>query len=171
MAGTKADQLIASNEIYNENLMKPGSYPLKISVWAVSLFGALWVTTLPSFKPITFDTAQDVWKAPAAADTLVNPYPMEPLVLTQGEELYLVYCGSCHGEEGYGDGAAGGALGIPPANFHDKTVQNQSDGALFWKLSTGRGSMPPFNEVFSEEQRWQLISYIRHLPEPNKPAQ
>ena len=82
MAGKKADQLVASNKIYNGNLMKPGSYPLKISVWALSLFGALWVTTLPSFKPITFDTAQDVWKAPAAADTLVNPYPMEPLVLT-----------------------------------------------------------------------------------------
>jgi mono/diheme cytochrome c family protein len=107
----------------------------------------------------------DRWVAPKSADTLQNPYPAEPLVVQQGEELYQVYCWSCHGETGHGDGAAGRALGAKPANFHDERVKKQSDGALFWKLSEGRGNMPPFKDVFSEEQRWQLVVYLRILSE------
>jgi mono/diheme cytochrome c family protein len=106
---------------------------------------------------------QDPWKAPAWADTLKSPYHDEPLTLAQGEELFTLYCASCHGDGGYGDGAAGGALGQKPANFHDTLVKAQSDGSLFWKMSTGRGNMPPFKDVFTDEQRWQLVAYIRHL--------
>lgn len=139
-----------------------------LSIPSFLVVGMTWMTTLSSFTRFQDGPIQDVWEAPESADTLKNPYPDEPLVITQGEELYLMYCGSCHGEEGYGDGAAGGALGIPPADFHGEAVKKQSDGALFWKLSTGRGSMPPFEEVFSEEQRWQLIAYIRKLSDQNE---
>lgn len=107
---------------------------------------------------------QDKWVAPKSADTIKNPYEVEPLTLKQGEEIYLLYCAPCHGDYGYGNGAAGGAAGILPANFHDPAVQKQSDGAIFWKLSEGRGSMPPFKGVLSEEQRWQLVVFIRDLP-------
>jgi mono/diheme cytochrome c family protein len=107
------------------------------------------------------------WVAPKAADELKNPFPAEPLVAQQGEELYQVYCWSCHGETGHGDGAAGRALGAKPANFHDEQVKKQSDGAWFWKISEGRGNMPPFKEVFSEEQRWQLVVYLRQLSDQN----
>lgn len=106
---------------------------------------------------------QEPWKAPAWADTLKSPFHEEPLTLAQGEELFTLYCASCHGEEGYGDGAAGGALGQKPANFHDTLVKAQSDGSIFWKMSNGRGNMPPFKDVFTDEQKWQLVAYIRHL--------
>jgi mono/diheme cytochrome c family protein len=106
---------------------------------------------------------QDAWKAPAWADTLKSPFHQEPLTLAQGEELFTLYCATCHGDAGYGDGAAGGALGQKPANFHDTLIVKQSDGAFFWKMSNGKGNMPPFKDVFTEEQRWQLVAYIRHL--------
>ncbi|MCF0054386.1 cytochrome c [Dyadobacter sp. CY356] len=107
--------------------------------------------------------SQDRWVAPAWADTLVSPYHDEPLTLANGEELFGLYCASCHGESGYGDGAAGGALGQKPANFHDPLVKKQTNGALFWKLSNGKGNMPPFQDVFTAEQRWQLVAYLRKL--------
>ena len=107
--------------------------------------------------------AKDPWIAPAWADTLKSPFHDEPLTLAHGEELFSLYCASCHGDSGYGDGAAGGALGEKPANFHDTLVTKQSDGALFWKMSNGRGNMPPFQDVFSVEQRWQLVAYLRKL--------
>lgn len=106
---------------------------------------------------------QDRWKSPAWADTLKSPFHEEPLTLAQGEELFTLYCATCHGDAGYGDGAAGGALGEKPANFHDTLVTRQSDGALYWKLSSGKGNMPPFKDVFTEEQRWQLVAYLRQL--------
>ena len=99
----------------------------------------------------------------ADADKLKNPFKNVSIAEQKGQELYNVYCWSCHGKTGYGDGAAGKALGQRPANFHDKRVKEETDGALFWKMSNGRGNMPPFKDVLSEEQRWQLVSYIRHI--------
>ena len=111
----------------------------------------------------TTNTVEDPWIAPKSADTIKNTFALEPLTLTQGEEIYMLYCWPCHGEEGYGDGAAGGAMGILPANFHAAKVKKQTDGALYWKLNNGRGNMPPYKYALSEEQKWQLIVYIREL--------
>jgi mono/diheme cytochrome c family protein len=133
------------------------------AVYILCLLGGAGIFAFSSFTSHLQETYQERWVAPAWADTLKSPFPEEPLTLAQGEELYNLHCWSCHGETGYGDGAAGGALGAKPANFHDEQVKKQSDGALFWKMSTGRGNMPPFKEVFSDEQRWQLVAYIRKL--------
>ncbi len=103
------------------------------------------------------------WKAPNDANNLKSPVQNISLAEQKGRELYNVYCWSCHGESGYGDGAAGKALGQQPANFHARRVKQESDGALFWKMSNGKGNMPPFKDVLSEEQRWQLVSYIRNI--------
>lgn len=106
---------------------------------------------------------QEPWKAPAEADTIQSPLPFSPEVIKEGEKLFAVYCVSCHGKTGLGDGSPG-KFKVAPANFHSKRVADQTDGALFWKLSNGRGiSMPSYKAVFSEEKRWQLIAYIRQF--------
>ncbi|MFA6946103.1 MAG: cytochrome c [Pedobacter sp.] len=106
---------------------------------------------------------QERWTAPAAADSLKNPFTVSPEFISKGEELYNMYCFSCHGDTGYGDGPAGGSMGIRPANFHDQKVIKQKDGALYWKLTNGKGNMPPFKDALTEEQRWQLVSFLREL--------
>jgi len=108
-------------------------------------------------------TKQPGWLAPASVDSLKNPLPITQESISKGEELYNMYCFSCHGDTGYGDGPAGGSMGIRPANFHDQKVIKQKDGALFWKLTNGKGNMPPFKEALTEEQRWQLIVFLREL--------
>ena len=107
--------------------------------------------------------AQERWLAPASADTIKNPLSVTPATVSEGAALYNMYCFACHGDTGYGDGPAGGALGVRPANFHDQNVIKQKDGAFFWKLTNGKGNMPPFKEILKEEQRWQLVSYLRDL--------
>lgn len=135
----------------------------KISAASFIILSGLGLAGFSSEKHHFEHNSQEPWKAPAWADTLKSPYHEEPLTLAQGEELFTLYCSSCHGETGYGDGAAGGALGQKPANFHDTLIKAQSDGSLYWKMSNGRGNMPPFQDVFTAEQRWQLVAYIRHL--------
>ena len=108
-------------------------------------------------------TKQLGWLAPASADSIKNPLPVTQESISKGEELYNMYCFSCHGDTGYGDGPAGGSMGVRPANFHDQRVIKQKDGALFWKLTNGKGNMPPFKEALTEEQRWQLIVFLREL--------
>lgn len=106
---------------------------------------------------------QVVWIAPLSADSIKNPIATSQESVSKGEELYNMYCFSCHGDTGYGDGPAGGSMGIRPANFHDQKVIKQKDGALFWKLTNGKGNMPPFKEALTEEQRWQLVNFLREL--------
>ena len=50
--------------------------------------------------------------------------------------------------------------------FQDKTVGSQTNGALFWKIREGRGEMPSFRVLLSEEQKWQLVEYIRDISKP-----
>jgi hypothetical protein len=56
-----------------------------------------------------------------------------------------------------------------PANFHDEKTRKQRQGAIFWKISNGNGNMPPFKESLTDEQRWQLVSYIRSLTDKPEP--
>lgn len=106
---------------------------------------------------------QESFAAPAWADTIKNPLGTSPEISAKGEEIYSLYCFACHGETGYGDGAAGGSFGVKPANFHDPKFSKQTDGSVFWKLSNGKGNMPPFKEILKEEQRWQLVVYLKGL--------
>lgn len=125
-----------------------------------------------SLIALSFDTKyaaiQEPWKAPASADTLVNPYYIEPLTLPQGQEIYTIYCAPCHGNQGKADGLAYDNLKVKPPKFQDKKVTAQTNGALFWKIREGRGEMPAFKELLSEEQKWQLVEYVRDLSKPYK---
>lgn len=103
------------------------------------------------------------WQAPASADTLKSPFPLDQTAQSKGADMFMLYCKPCHGEEGYGDGGMGATFEIPPADFHSKGVKDQKNGALFWKMTTGRGNMPSFKEVLTNEQRWQLVAFIRVL--------
>jgi len=108
------------------------------------------------------------WKAPAWADTLKNPFAGDPAAIRKGARIYKQQCAVCHGNKGKGDGPAGIALTPRPANLTSKAVQEQSDGALFWKITTGRGAMPSFKSILTEEQRWQVVTFLRSLSSNKK---
>ena len=64
---------------------------------------------------------------------------------------------------------------VKPANFTDSHMMSEmTDGELFWKLSEGRRPMPSFKKRLTEEQRWQLVNFVRTFapppPLPAKPA-
>jgi cytochrome c553 len=79
-----------------------------------------------------------------------------------GKELYIRNCASCHGNPTKSDYAQ---LLPEPGDLSKDKVKNQTDGALFFKLTKGRGLMPSFSTSLSAEQRWQIISYIRMFHE------
>ena len=96
------------------------------------------------------------------------PCPSEPKTIAQGKELYQAACLPCHGDAGKGDGPASATLErdgkpIKPGNLSDPKLSEQTDGAIFWKISEGKSPMPSFQEGFTEEQRWLVINYVRTL--------
>lgn len=106
--------------------------------------------------------AQGAWVAPAADKDKKNPLPADAATVAQGKKVAEVNCVSCHGARGKGDGAAAVALNPKPADWTSAKVQAESDGEIFWKISTGRGAMPAWN-FLSEKDRWALVRYIRSL--------
>jgi mono/diheme cytochrome c family protein len=108
------------------------------------------------------------WVAPKDADNNKNPLAGNTSVLPEAKTLYTANCGPCHGDKGRGDGPAAAGLNPKPADHSSLAVQSESDGALFWKLSEGRAPMPSYKKVFSDQQRWELIDYIRTLAKAPK---
>jgi len=106
-------------------------------------------------------TAQSTWKAPKEADDLVNPLSGDASAAKKGKKVFTQMCVICHGAKGKGDGIAGISLNPKPGNFTTERVQEQSDGAIFWKLTNGKAPMAAYKEILTETQRWELVNYIR----------
>lgn len=103
------------------------------------------------------------WVAPSSADKLNNPLTKNAETLAAGKSIFQTQCSVCHGEKGRGNGPAGATLNPKPADLTAKKVSQQSDGAIFWKITTGNSPMPSYKLSLSEQQRWQLVNYIRSL--------
>lgn len=103
------------------------------------------------------------WVAPKSSNSLVNPYKSNASATAEGKKIFNQMCFICHGLQGKGNGTAGVSLVPKPANFLAITVINETDGAIFWKLTEGRPPMASYKELLTEEQRWKLVNYIRVL--------
>ena len=97
------------------------------------------------------------WHAPEEAAAKKNPLAEKPELAAGGKKLFKRNCVECHGDSGQGLKKA--------ADLQLPVVQEQSDGALYWKITNGnpdRG-MPSFSGI-PELQRWQIVLYLRTLP-------
>lgn len=129
----------------------------------VILIAVVAILTLSFVNYIPTNSSGSNWQAPAEADKMENPFAKDTDSWKKVEGTFKSLCVICHGEKGLGDGIAGMALTPRPANFTSDRVQKQSDGAIFWKLTTGNSPMASYKESLTKEQRWQLVNYIRHL--------
>lgn len=138
---------------------------IKSGVMEITLMAGA-IIILFAFAPMQQATS---WVAPKEADALKNPVKDNAAATAEGKKLYVQYCTICHGGKGKGDGAAGIALTPKPGNFTTQKMQAQTDGAIFWKLTNGRPPMAAYKDILKkEEQRWQLVNYIRTLAAPVK---
>ena len=103
------------------------------------------------------------WQAPETAAAVKNPLANDPNAWKEGKAIFTIQCVACHGEGGRGDGIVGKALNPPPANLTSPAVQRQSDGAIYYKITVGRPPMPSFKGTLTDEQRWQVVRFIRTL--------
>jgi putative copper resistance protein D len=78
---------------------------------------------------------------------------------------YGTRCATCHGVGGKGDGPGGAGLPKPPADLTAPHTGQHTAGDLFWWITHGirAGGMPPFGETLPEEERWDVINFLRAL--------
>ncbi len=106
--------------------------------------------------------SQTSWIAPASEKAKKNPLSSDPKSIELGRSVAKTNCVPCHGETFKGNGAAAIALNPKPADWTSPRVQDQSDGELFWRISTGRGAMPSWKQL-PERERWAVLRFIKTL--------
>jgi len=103
------------------------------------------------------------WLVPESAKQKKNPYPPDEFSIARGKKSYKLECARCHGKEGRGDGSSADKIKITVSDLTSDFVQHQTDGELFWKISEGRKPMPLAKRTLTDDQRWDIINYIRTL--------
>jgi len=111
--------------------------------------------------PIHAQTAS-FHNAPAAAEQTKNPYAGKSGAAQAGANLFARHCASCHGPTAAGTGNI-------PALAKGPT-QSATDGAIFWFITQGdpNDGMPSWSSL-SEQQRWQIVTYLKALGGANPP--
>ena len=102
-------------------------------------------------------TVDPDWKVPEKAARQQNPLRDKSHLAAGGRKIFERNCVQCHGDENHQRKNNAPDVAAPE-------VQQESDGALFWRISSGnaRKGMPSFSSL-PEAQRWQLVLYIRSM--------
>ena len=103
--------------------------------------------------------------------------------LARGKQRFEIYCSACHGYAGQGDGlvnkramglaAAGKASWTTAKSLHDPVVKDLKQnpvGRLFNTISYGRGTMGPYKDQITAEDRWAIVAYVKALQETGLPV-
>jgi predicted CXXCH cytochrome family protein len=101
---------------------------------------------------------------PAEARARINPLAKDPADIAAGQDLFRQKCAVCHAYDGSGKTDIGaGEYPRPPA-LRSINVMALTDGEMFYHIRNGirNTGMPAWS--MPDEQVWQLVAYLRHLP-------
>ncbi len=87
--------------------------------------------------------------------------------IAEGDKLFGTECGACHGLNGRKATDAGRWMYPRAADLTSPDVQRYSDRELFWIVKNGirLSGMPAFGSVESDAHIWDLVHFVRTLPE------
>ena len=132
-----------------------------VARWRIGLVaGGVAVTAMGiavALPPLAVDAYPTTYRRPAV--------PYNAISIASGLTLYAERCAACHGASGRGDGPGGAGLPRMPADLTAPHTSQHTAGDLFWWLSHGipAAGMPGFGAQLGEEERWDLINFVRAL--------
>ena len=101
-----------------------------------------------------------------------NPTPDTPATVKEGQEHFGHHCQICHGMDGAATGVPFANKMSPPVpDLKSKDVQDYTDGQLKWIIDNGiePSGMPGWKGILSDEEAWNIVRFIRHLPRERQP--
>ena len=91
----------------------------------------------------------------------INPLEVNEGNLANGKKMYDIYCISCHGATGAGDGELvkrDKFLGVP--NYKDRDI---TEGSIYHVIMYGRNMMGSHSSQLTAKERWQVTMYVAQL--------
>ena len=89
--------------------------------------------------------------------------------INRGKDMFVKNCAKCHGLNGNGYGVVAHGFATWPRQlwvWHN--ADSAADTYLYWILENGKGDMPPWGLILSENERWDLINYIKTIKKPEE---
>lgn len=103
--------------------------------------------------------AQSDWTVSDAKQKDSNPIAYSDKSVKDGKVVFLGNCKSCHGDVGKNNGLP---LVPKPTDFGDQAfLDANTDGSIFHKITDGRATMPAYGAILSEQQRGDVVNFIR----------
>ena len=146
------------------DMYKPVSYETygENSLYANDMASRLPVEgTLARGAELPFDYENTPEGYELAKANLTNPLDSSMIDAKRGKALYGIYCGSCHGTKGGGQGELVKRekfLGIPDYKDRDLT-----DGNIYHVIMYGKNLMGSHSSQLTEEERWQVVAHVQEL--------
>ncbi len=98
------------------------------------------------------------------------PLPITDELMLRGKQRYNIYCSTCHGLSGEGDGLVSKramelqqGTWIPAVSLQSEPVRKQTVGQLFNTITHGVRKMPGYGSQVQVEDRWAIVLYLRAL--------
>lgn len=112
----------------------------------------------------------------AAVSAVVISSPALAADAAAGKAKYDMFCQSCHGATGKGDGPAGAALNPKPRSFGDAEWQKKVTDEHLTKVIRDGGPavgmsplMPPWGAALKGDDLANVVAYVRSLgPQPTR---
>jgi len=98
----------------------------------------------------------------ATGQELENPVKSDERSLKSGKDLFLSLCASCHGDNAKGGGTATASMDPKPANLA-LAAKEKPASYLYLQMSQGRLGMPIWKKQISENERWDIVNYLKSL--------
>jgi mono/diheme cytochrome c family protein len=101
-----------------------------------------------------------------------NPVATTSRTLEAGRQSYAGSCSACHGALGEGKGTFGMTSFPPATDLAGGSTRNLTDGQLFYIIQRGLGftPMPGFGSQYSDQQIWELVTFVRTLQNGDAPV-
>ena len=96
-----------------------------------------------------------------AGAQLRNPVKRSKASDQRGRRLWSANCATCHGISGVGDGPVGPQMIVP--DITKGIYTSRPDGKIFAVIHYGQNGMPRYGYKFSENEKWDLVNYVRKL--------
>lgn len=99
----------------------------------------------------TGEEEEEEGEVPAPYAGMTNPVAGDADAIAAGEPLWTTHCTECHGDN-------------IEHEEEGEEEEEHGDDYLFWRIAEGVGEeMPAFKDELSEDEIWQVISYLASL--------
>ena len=145
-----------------------------ISLMAAALLLACGDSETPVNKPPDAENPAPPSPPPQPAPLQPTPPPAEAGdPVARGAEHYQLYCATCHGAKGGGDGPLSATLDPKPAAHNDGNYMNALTDEHLTKVIKEGGAavgksplMAPWGGALNDDQLKDVVAFIRSLADP-----